>query len=444
MPKREEEKEPRIGEPLVSRAGESVIVSVPVEDGASVFRFDTPVYAKNDLEVTLHCTVIIPGLTSRVFESRLNVYSNSSKESYTRQLSAAFGKTIPWVLVLSQACSTFAETFKKMQDEEKVYADQIEAVPTVDLIEPFLEENSPNILFGKGGSGKTWLALRMMMSLASGSDFLRERPAKTVKSLFIDYENSKETFRERINMMEPYVPGFLPEHRKNLAYLSPKGTPLHDLKDTIQRIIKEDGFGLIVLDSAALACGGAPEDAQVAIRYFNALSTLKVTTLTIAHETKAENGNYVFGSVFFHNSARNIWNVKVDREQEEDVIHAGLLHRKCNNGRLRSPRAARIWFGPTGVDINWESPDRFQDEMGTKGRIIALLREGPKDLTSLCKEMDGVDRTTIKSRLTDLRKNGRVENNDGNWSIKSDEKRDEKPVTPPPVTGTQKTEEIPW
>jgi hypothetical protein len=436
-----------IGMPVVTREGDCFNVVLQIIDGYALFKFESPVYVRNELEATLLATVAVAGLSERIFDSRINVYSNSSKETYARALTSAFGKEISWIMVLSQVCSAFSKAYKETMLESVKKKSQIIARGTNYLITPFIEENSPNIIFGKGGSGKTFLALRMAMSLASGATFLAETPTKKVKTLFLDYENSESTFSHRINQMASYCHGYDLEHEDNLFYYSPGGIPLHELKDTLKILISKNDIDLLIIDSAALACGGAPEDAQNAIRFFNAINSLGITSLVIAHETKAENGNYVFGSVFFHNSARNIWNVKVDREQEDNVIHVGLLHRKSNNDRLQSPKAARIYFGDGFVDINQEnSLDRFSEEFGLKTRILSLLKSGPKTLDEIASDLSGSNKNTIKSRLNELRNSGKVFGLEhGTWGLvftTIDAQPVEKVELKTKVTGQKSTEEL--
>lgn len=403
-----------MNKPVVTIDKDVITVALDVQredgvEGAIVGRFLSPVYAKNDIEATLQCVVIFPTADTLTFESRINCLSNSSKESYARQLTLAFGKEIKWVLILSKICSTFVTVFRDSLTNEAITCNEIEAKDTLFLLSPFLEEGSPNIIFGKGGSGKTFLAMRMAMSVVCGASFLGENPTKPTAVLFLDYESTASTFSSRVDQMMAFCVGFEKTDKAGLVYLNSKGMPLHEIKETLLKIIEKYNIGLLIVDSAALACGGSPEDAQSAIRYFNTLNSLGITTLTIAHETKAENHAYVFGSVFFHNSARNIWNVKTDREQEENCIHAGLIHRKSNNDRVRSPFGACITFHESGIEIVQENPLHIENERGIKPRILEVLKLGSKSVEELTDEL-GVEAKDIRSRLSEMKKEGKVSN----------------------------------
>ncbi len=409
-----------VGEPTVARGGHEYVVSVPIQDGMAVFSFIDPLYSKGDLEAGVRCYVEIPGGIQRAFESRLNVLSGSSKEAYARQLTQAFGKTIPWVLVLSQASAAFAEAYRQSVVEERLYVEEIQHEPTSHLLYPFIEEKSVNIIFGSGSSGKTYLTIRMAMAMASGVPFLGCVPTKKVKTLFLDYEGRAGTFKERIEKMAPAVVGYSRDANKNLCYLHARGTPLFDLKNTLRDIIRRDRIELLIIDSAALACGGPPEDAMTTNKFFNALHSIDVTTLIIGHVAKGdEQQATVFGSVFFMNGARNAWNVQKDQEGGENETHVGLFHRKANNDKLHTPYAARINFGEF-VTIESESPGRWGKEMGgTKTRILKLLSEGNKTAKELSDTLVDLNIGTIKTSLSRLAGEEAIVSLDkGKWGLR--------------------------
>jgi hypothetical protein len=407
-----------LGKFRLIKNGDDFIVNTLIEDNAIMFNFETLIYSKNELEATLSCVFLEVGMCEKEFEARINLKSLSSRESFARQLSNSFGKEIPWALLLSHACKIVSDAYKESMLNLAQTADQITTKPTEFLLNPFLEDGASNIIFGKGGTGKTFLALRMAMSLAAGIQFLGEMPLLPQKTLFLDYENTDFTFRWRVDKLAKFCDGFTEEHKKMLYYLPSKGMPLYELRDTINILIKKHNIGFLIIDSVALACGGAPEEAQNAIRYFNAINSFRVTTLSIAHESKADTGKSVFGSVFFMNSARNVWNVQTEQEQEENLIHTALVHRKCNDGKLCAPKGVRIFFSEDGVDINAEFPFRFESELGLKARILSALRENNMTINDLVERFGDKSKEQIKNRLSELKKQNRIENSqNGEWKL---------------------------
>jgi len=69
-------------------------------------------------------------------------------------------------------------------------------------IEHFIPSESIVVLYGAGGSGKTWLTLKMGICLATGTPFFNY---KTKKKLVVlaDFENSKPILSERLKKFDP-------------------------------------------------------------------------------------------------------------------------------------------------------------------------------------------------------------------------------------------------
>lgn len=389
----------KIGDAVINKENDVFVVRIPIEEGFAVFSYDEPTYSRGDLEAIVKCHVEIPGHAKRVFESRLNVLSGSSCESYARQLTASFGKDIKWPLILSEAGAKFKEAYRESASEDIVNSQDIFPEEPKHLLAPFLEEDAANLLFAKGGIGKTYLAIRLSMSLACGSDFLGSMPAKKVKTLFIDYENSPGTFKFRTMNLAPYCPGYDKDADGMLFYKNSGGVPLFEMKDSLRRFVIEKGIGLVIVDSAAPACGGPPEDAAIATRYFAALRHIGVTSLTIGHEAKADNGDWTFGSVFFTNLARNIWNMKSDSEDGDTVKHLGLTHKKFNNGPLSRPIAMKM--SDTGLGIEYSEDLAYLEAKDPKGLILQHLKtDEDTSLSQIYDLLPGLGQSTIRWHIS--------------------------------------------
>ena len=359
---------------------------------------------------------------SMPFGGRLNVLSLSSRESFARQMAKGVGMKLPFDSMLSEAI----ELVRKEVEKEKNWtwlSDVEQSNGDKWLFDPFILDNSTNVLFGKGGGGKTYMTLRLALSLATGKPFLGFKPSRTCKTLFIDYEDVAENLKERLvkickgDGMKP-VDG---DPSESVCYYRPNGLPMNEAVQAVKRCVKENGIGLIIIDSAALACGGEPEKAESALRYFNALNKLGVATLTIAHETKSENHDYVFGSVFFHNSARNIWNFQAKDdfsfEYESKDVQAAMFHRKCNHGRRKANVYVKFVHNEDSTDITFGDPEAWSENMKDWQKIIRSLEAGPKTNHDIASD-SGVKLEVVKARLTDLRKQGKVEKGTDNlWRV---------------------------
>jgi len=145
----------------------------------------------------------------------------------------------------------------------------------------------------------------------------------------------------------------------------------------------------VIVDSAALAAGGEPERAETAIRYFNALAQLGARSLSVAHVTKGDEDQWPFGSIFFHNSARSTWNVKLLQEQEEGIAHVGLFHRKANSSRLEAPVGLRLEFSDDALHIvREEVMAEWSGEVSLSKRIDKTLAGGALSVKEIAKTLN--------------------------------------------------------
>ena len=408
--------------PQVFDDGEDIRVVLSLDDGDVEFLLeDAEQLHSDELNGVLSTKLLVPGITTEVFTSRINIESGSARDSYCRQLGRSYGKDFPWDLLLSRANARF-----KVAIRNRIRSLWIEeAAPNGEdrwLFDPFILDGGANILFGKGGGGKTFLTLRIALSLATGLPLAGFTPARKVKTLFVDYEDAPGNLQDRIyklcgSTLESFKPD-LNDVLGKIRYFSPKGVPLSDLVSVIRDEITKYGIGLVIVDSAALACGGEPEKAEPALRYFNALSKLGVSTLTIAHETKNENHEYVFGSVFFHNSARNIWNTQSETDTDDPrIVQMGLFHRKSNHGPMHRPVALRFFHGDKFTDVGNGTISTFFKELSAPQKILQELQAGKASVPMLV-AATGEDAQRVKNDLSRLKKKGKiVSSDDGFWEL---------------------------
>ncbi|MBT9143923.1 MAG: hypothetical protein DDT29_02337 [Dehalococcoidia bacterium] len=161
----------------------------------------------------------------------------------------------------------------------------------------------------------------------------------------------------------------------------------------------------MIVDSVGGACGGEPESAEVVLRYFMALRSLKITTLSIDHVTKAGDTKMPFGSVYKANSARSIYELRKSQEAGEGWMDIGLYHRKCNVGRLQKPFGLRIdYFEDDHQPSILFSRSDIREVPGlTEGltlqdQIVAVLRHGAMTVAEIASEISA-NQGSVKAAL---------------------------------------------
>ena len=288
------------------------------------------------------------------------------------------------------------------------------------LISDFLLEHQTTMLAAEGASGKSYFALALAVSVASGIPLLGGRlaPWESAPVLYIDWETDGATQSERVHricrglgLMD--VPANLHYWR---AYRS-----LMDMSRAIKRRAAELEAGLVIIDSIAPACGAEMEKSDTAIRALNAISELyPATRLVISHLSKANREGRAsdatpFGSIFFRELPRGGWTLTRTQLEDSDEVQCALMHTKVNMGKKLAPIAYRMTFrddDPTAVEFHrmaLEDNADLADHASLPRRIIALMRSERRQLPAMeIAELLGVPAANVRTTLNRLKGNGDV------------------------------------
>jgi hypothetical protein len=82
----------------------------------------------------------------------------------------------------------------------------MELPPRELILSPWLKTGSLGYIFGKRGSGKTWLAWKMAINISKGEDFGPWKCEKPWKTLYVDGEMPINSMQERLRLLS--VPPF--------------------------------------------------------------------------------------------------------------------------------------------------------------------------------------------------------------------------------------------
>lgn len=369
--------------PTVELTGEdSVLVTYPLAGPVVSFAFDGITTSQRSFEADL--TVAFKGQEDDAYSRRINTLSASQVVELRRELDGLYGKEHEWTKVVNKV-ATMARRFYIDMDQARDVADGgLESAEEMFAVPELLPRDGGTILFGDGGVGKGFLACSLALAFATGRPFLGiKTPGQPV--LYVDYEDTYQVFVRRIHRLGGE--GVL--RKGQLQYWPARGIPLGQQAEALRLKMTKDGIAFVIIDSAILACDGAPEDAQVAKALFSSLRRIGGTQLLIAHITKAGDDKKPFGSVVWHNSARRTWYVHgVEQEAEADSIDVALVCRKVNNGRWPRSIPVRITFqdpaGPIAVERVNLIPALKPKAMTWVERIADALREaGAKPMTAL-------------------------------------------------------------
>lgn len=323
-------------------AHDAVRVRIPSGLGTLSFAFTSMEKTTRDLNCELE--VRVGNSAGEPYTQRLNLLSGSAITEMRRNLDLVYGKEIGWAQVLNTAIAKARWAFLD-QDRAVRLADIPDPGPPSFLIHDMLPLGVPTVWFGTGSSCKTYLALRAAISVAMGVPFMGVGVKKQGGVMLIDYEDTSASFKFRCVRMLAGLD--LAEYgNPPLHHWPARGIPLADQIEAIKAKVAREGITLVIIDSAAAACGGKPEDAEVSLRYFMALQKLGegVTTLTIAHVSKGSDEMRPFGSIFWENQARRTVNFCRTDDEDTDDMDVGVYFRKVNQGKKPKPMAFHVHF----------------------------------------------------------------------------------------------------
>ncbi len=297
-----------------------------------------------------------------IHQADFNLSSTRARNERAKLLHArAPIKNIDWPGAIEDLCyQTFAKERAGNDVIDLRTLPKPEADTSLTLYNLEFPKKSPTILFGDGGSGKSYLALYFAGYLQS----------KGLRVGYFDWECEPNDHRRRL---ERLFGSEMPQ-----VFYCECQRSLHDEVDRLSKIVRESKLDYAIYDSVAFACEGPPEAAESASRYFRATRRIGIGSLHIAHINKSDNHDQKpFGSTFWHNGARSTWFVKaVNDDRQNGSLEIGLYNRKSNLGPLCNPVGLQFQFESYRTRIipaTLADKPELAAKLRTKDRIIAVL-----------------------------------------------------------------------
>ncbi len=278
------------------------------------------------------------------------------------------------------------------------------------IVQGFIPQGCPSLLYGDGGQGKSLLALAMAICIATGKSFLN-LPVQRTKVLYLDWELDQEEQTRRSYKVARGL-GFdrIPE---GLLYLRMEHS-ISKCLEPLRHVISQNDIGFVLIDSSGPACEGDPEQAKFIIPLMNELRRLNTTLLIIDHQAKLQEGQTYshkspFGSTYKFNLARSV--LQLQRVGgEKGRVQLLLRHTKSNLGPLQEPIPIQLTFEPRVVHIELADPTDpvFTAELKAWEKVEKTLREnGPGTAADLAERI-GIVEGTVTNAITKLKNQGKV------------------------------------
>jgi len=358
--------------------------------------------------ITTERIAIVKGADRKALATRLHAHPN------TKALGIAADT---WARLVEDACHELMKDHLRPAEAVQLTGEFPDDDCERFLFAPFLLGGAvPSALFGEGGGGKSWLALAIAASVASGLSFIEgiEAPSRCVPVLWLDYENDERELRSRFARLTGGMP------LTGLFYVRGSGS-LADQVDGIAARVSELGAGLVVVDSITGATGGADlNDNNTATRLHGALRQLNLPVLLIAHTAKNTRGGGIFGAVAFRDLSRLVWSV----EKSESGSHIILKDTKRNASAKSPDLGLSIDFaaGERGTvrlsrtEIA-ELPDDLARGLRVRDQVLLALGTDPLTREQLGERVDA-KRGTLNTTIARLMAEGVITKwDDGKFSV---------------------------
>jgi AAA domain len=338
---------------------------------------------RREFTATIRATSTAPGASGLLHQERLNLESGISRDRFAVRLAKrSSGTGVDWDGLVRDACLKVLESYRA--GDPAIFLRDVTAPPGAGwLLPPLALTRHPVIVYGDGGTLKSFLLLAAGIDIHSGSRLLGLESGARLRVGYLDAEFDGWEHRERMRRL---VGDSMPE----VVYIRSVG-PLRDQIERLRRIIRDQELGFLLLDSIGFMCDGPPEEAQSALAFYDAVRQLNIGTLGAAHSNRTGDTEKPFGSVFWHNGARSTWYVKKQQEVGGDQVTIGLFNKKSNVGRLAPPLGYTFTFEGERILIDRTDVRDVRElagQVALKDRMSHALRAGALAYTDLAEVLE--------------------------------------------------------
>ncbi len=354
---------------------------------------------------------------SLLHTARVSLLSTSSIDTQIRKLKKKAG-SLPWDDILTQLSDQVKTISRRGEPAIEIWPSEDDTLEAEYLLKPPLYRNHPNVIFGDYGSLKSLYSLgtAYIVQLPYYDNNLGLITAKeSTRCLYLDYEDDPSSFRKHWSALERgFGKGAMPILYRRMT------TTLADSVEQLKNIIDDKNIGLLIVDSLGPAARGNLNDPEPAIKYHTGLRQLGITSLTLAHTSKDQftKRRTIFGSVFFTNLARSVWECKAEQETGEDEAVISLKHTKANLSRLHPPLGYKFTFTDNTIKI--EKADLrdtgLSGELPLSLRIKDLLRHGAMPVKEIAEALEA-NEASIKTIVNRMAKKGVTVKVGDSWGL---------------------------
>ena len=365
---------------------------------------------------------------SLLHTTRVNLLATSTMNSLAKRLEKNSADT-PWTDILTYITGKTLEIARRGEPIVPV-GKKPETLKVEYQLAPIIEKRQPTTIYAPGGCAKSYfadyIAVLVQLNVVGITDAISCLMPAAGNVLYLDWEASKEDHDRRVWAIKKGL-GIDTEDTFLYRFCS---QPLVSDIHSIQGLVFEHQINLVIVDSQMAATGYGPDQAQVASQFYNALRSLRCTTLTLDHVSKEDwkNSGSVgpYGSVVKYNRSRSQFEIKKSQNAGEDFIELSLIHRKHNEGKLLKPIGIRINFNENTEgqlesvifkSCNVADNPELSRTLPLSFQILNLLRNGPFTTNEIAEQLESGADTTGRTLRRMRTKNQVIKLEDDTWGV---------------------------
>lgn len=379
-----------------------------------------------DVVAELDVFCIKPDTMIPVSGIRFNLSSLQTRGTIAKSLKANYldisATWTGWDRIINDVCLRALKIYRNGVPSEEIWPSENIILPQF-LIKPILPLYQPAIIFGDGGAGKGHIALTL--SILAQLPYDRNPLGLTTQSeptnvLYLDYESDRDEFERTLSGLCKGMEQSVGIRRLQMAH------KVSSAIEQIKKMVVENSIGFLIVDSLAPAAGLSNNDpSEAAIELFRAIRSLPpITSLIIAHTSKDTEGKRkrVYGSVFYENLARSVWEVKKSQDVGDDDMVLAMTHTKYNR-KQELPIGLTYFFNEEQNIITVSKTDlsstSLSGQLPNSMRILDLLRDGP-DTSQNIAEILNITLPVAITTLNRLEKRGNITHlPDKRWGLRA-------------------------
>jgi hypothetical protein len=296
---------------------------------------------------------------------------------------------------------------RKELNAESVEALLLEPEPPLEwLIEGLWVDKAKGFIAGHPGVGKTWIALDMLISVATGGMCMgKYKPSYKAPCLIIEEEASRRNLQRRIHVMAR-ARGLKPADLSSLFHITQQFSSIPRDGKQITDFVLKHGIKLVVFDSLRAvhsAKENSSDDMVPILKSFSEISIAGQCSVVLIHHLSKSNVENASKNVFERmRGTGSLWAWRdcilgIEGEEESDTCKCTFQFRDADSpAPVQIKRCVGAMTGAIGLEASsLEDSEEFVEKTQ---QVVEYVRTqfGGSSRNQICKVLDGRKQDNLK------------------------------------------------